>query len=237
MENKMMLKVFDVDYSFIIKNYLNPKLWEKEWTLFVYKKFVVTLKLIYIYVYCNKIEFEIKVTDNNSTSWNRSQTRSVTYSLKTNNITLLKKAINSAIIKAFKDIEDNLYIAKTDEYYKLQNMKDKERAKLEEIAKEFLDENNITNENIRDSYIEAYVDNTEKVWSLINDYECQNHLRMIPDLYLTFAIATDNKELEDDVLKANEDTKEELLKQIEELEEYMQTEEYEEEVKDNLENV
>ena len=237
MENKMILKVFDVDYSFIIKNYLNPELWEKEWTLFVYKKFVVTLKLIYIYVYCNKIEFEIKVTDNNSTSWNRSQTRTVTYSLKTNNITILKKAINSAIIKAFEDIEDNLYIAKTDEYYKLQNMKDKERVKLEKIAKEFLDENNITNENIRDSYIEAYVDNTEKVWSLIADYEIKNRFRMTPDLYLTFAIATDNKELEDDVLKANEDTKEELLKQIEELEEYMQTEEYEEEVKDNLEEV
>lgn len=237
MENKMILKVFDVDYSFIIKNYLNPELWEKEWTLFVYKKFVVTLKLKYIYVYCNKIEFEIKVTDNSSTSWNRSQTRDVTYSLKTNNITILKKAINSAIIKAFKDIEDNLYIEKTDEYYKLLDMKHKERVKLKKIAKEFLDENNITNENIRDSYIEAYVDNTEKVWSLINDYECQNHLRMIPDLYLTFAIATDNKELEDDVLKANEDTREELLKKIEELEEYMQTEEYEEEAKDNLEEV
>lgn len=237
MENKMILKVFDVDYSFIIKNYLNPELWEKEWTLFVYKKFVVTLKLIYIYVYCNKIEFEIKVTDNNSTSWNRSQTRSVTYSLKTNNITILKKAINSAIIKAFKDIEDNLYIAKTDEYYKLQNMKYKERVKLEKIAKEFLDKNNITNENIRDSYIEAYVDNTEKVWSLIADYEIKNRFRMTPDLYLTFAIATDNKELEDDVLKANEDTREELLKKIEELEEYMQTEEYEEEVRDNLEEV
>lgn len=237
MENKMILKVFDVDYSFIIKNYLNPELWEKEWTLFVYKKFVVTLRLKYIYVYCNKIEFEIKVTDNSSTSWNRSQTRDVTYSLKTNNITILKKAINSAIIKAFKDIEDNLYIEKTDEYYKLVDMKYKERVKLKKIAKEFLDKNNITNENIRDSYIEAYVDNTEKVWSLINDYECQNHLRMIPDLYLTFAIATDNKELEDDVLKANEDTKEELLKKIEELEEYMQTEEYEEEAKDNLEEV
>lgn len=237
MENKMILKVFDVDYSFIIKNYLNPELWEKEWTLFVYKKFVVTLKLKYIHIYCNKIEFEIKVTDNNSTSWNRSQTKPVTYSLKTNNITILKKAINSAIIQAFKNIEDNLYIAKTDEYYKLIDMKCEERAKLEEIAKEFLDENNITNKNIRDSYIDAYVDNTEKVWSLIADYEIENRFRMTPDLYLTFAIATDNKELENDVLKANEDTKEELLKQIEELEEYMQTEEYEEEVKGNLEEV
>lgn len=237
MENKMILKVFDVDYSFIIKNYLNPELWEKEWTLFIYKKFVVTLKLKYIYVYCNKIEFEIKVTDNNSSSWNRSQTRAVTYSLKTDNITILKKTINSAIIKVFKDIEDDLYIERTDEYYKLQDMKYKERVKLEKIAKEFLDENNITNENIRDSYIEAYVDNTEKVWSLIADYEIKNRFRMIPDLYLTFARATDNKELEDDVLEANEDTKEELLKQIEELEEYMQTEEYEEEVKDNLEDV
>ena len=237
MKNKMILKVFDVDYSFIIKNYLNPGLWEKKWTLFVYKKFVVTLRLKYIYVYCSKIEFEIEVIDNSSSSWNRSKTKEVTYSLKTDNITILKKAINSAIIKAFKDIEENLYIEKTDEYYKLVDMKYEERAKLEEIAKEFLDENNITNENIRDSYIDAYVDNTEKVWSLINDYERKNRFRMIPDLYLTFAKATDNKELEDDVLKANEDTKEELLKQIEELEEYMQTEEYEEEVKDNLEEV
>lgn len=237
MENKMILKVFDVDYSFIIKNYLNPKLWEKEWTLFVYKKFVVTLKLKFIYVYCNKIEFDIKVTDNNSSSWHRSRTNAVTYSLKTDNITILKKTINSAIIKVFKDIEDDLYIEKTDEYYKLQEMQEEERSKLKEIAEEFLDDNDITNENIRDSYIESYVDNTEKVWSLIDDYKCENRFRMTPDLYLTFARATDNKELEDDVLKANEDTKEELLKQIEELEEYMQTEEYEDEVKDNLENV
>ena len=44
-ENKMLaLKVYDVDYSFIIKNYLDEKLWEKEWVIFVYKKFKVNIQ-------------------------------------------------------------------------------------------------------------------------------------------------------------------------------------------------
>ena len=35
MKNELALKVYDIDYSFIIKNYLSPELWEKTWTLFV----------------------------------------------------------------------------------------------------------------------------------------------------------------------------------------------------------
>ena len=28
------LKVYDIDYEFIIKNYTDPKLWDKTWNLF-----------------------------------------------------------------------------------------------------------------------------------------------------------------------------------------------------------
>ena len=34
-----IIKVFDVDYSFIIKNYLDPKMWQKEWTLFLLEEY------------------------------------------------------------------------------------------------------------------------------------------------------------------------------------------------------
>ena len=35
MEEKLpVLKVYEIDYSFIIKNYLNPEMWSKTWTLF-----------------------------------------------------------------------------------------------------------------------------------------------------------------------------------------------------------
>ena len=47
MELKMLpeLKVYEIDYSFIIKNYLDKNLWKKQWTLFVYKDYVFTLNL------------------------------------------------------------------------------------------------------------------------------------------------------------------------------------------------
>lgn len=237
MENKMILKVYDIDYSFIIKNYLDTKLWEKEWTLFVYKKFIVTLRLTHIYTFSKKIYFEIKVTDNNSKSWNRSTTESVEYSLNVDNINILKKSINKAILNAMKEIELKLYIINTDEYDELLELQEKERDRLTDIANDFLDENDITNEDIREAYIDAYVDNNETIWKMKKDYEYENIYKMIPDLYLTFARATNNKDLEEEILVKNAEKKEELLKQLKEFEEYLETEDFENDARDNLEEV
>lgn len=237
MENKMILKAYDIDYSFIIKNYLDPKLWEKEWTLFIYKKFVVTLRLKYIYVYNHKICFEIKLTNNNSDDWDREYRATVEYSLNIENINILKKNINKQILSVIETMERNDYIEQTEEFEKLILMQDDERKKLTKIAENFLDNNNIENENIREAYIDAYVDNTEKVWSLKQDYRRENQYKMLPDLYLAFARATNNKELEKEILETNFEKKEELLKEIEELEEYMKTEEYENNMRGKLEEL
>ena len=237
MENKMILKVFDIDYSFIIKNYLDPKLWQKEWTLFIYKKFVVTLRLKYIYVYKHKICFEIKLTNNNKNNWNREYTETVEYSLNIENINILKKNINKRILYVIEIMEKCDYIEQTEEFKKLISMQNEEREKLTKIAEEFLDDNDIENEDIREAYIEAYVSNTEKVWDLKQDYKNENRYKMLPDLYLTFARATNNKELEKEILETNFEKKEELLKEIEELEEYMKTEEYENNMRGKLEEL
>ena len=237
MENKMILKVYDIDYSFIIKNYLDPKLWEKEWTLFIYKKFVVTLRLKYIYIYKHKICFEIKLTNNNKNNWNREYTETVEYSLHVENINILKKDINKQMLHAIEVMEKSDYIEQTEEFEKLILMQNEERERLTKIAEEFLDDNGVENENIREAYIDAYVDNTEKVWSLKQDYRRENQHKMLPDLYLTFARATNNKELEEEILETNFEKKEDLLKEIEKLEKYMKTEGYEIEVKNNLEEV
>lgn len=237
MRNKIILKVFDIDYSFIINNYLEPKLWEKEWTLFVYKKFVVTLRLKYIYIYKHKICFEIKLTNNNKNNWNREYTETVEYSLNVENINILKKNINKQMLHAIEVMEKSDYIEQTEEFEKLILMQYEEREKLTKIAEEFLDDNDIENENVREAYIEAYVSNTEKVWDLKQDYKNENQHKMLPDLYLTFARATNNKELEEEILETNFEKKEDLLKEIEKLEKYMKTEGYEIEVKNNLEEV
>ena len=59
MEKGLSLKVYDVDYSFIIKNYLDEKLWDKEWTIFIYKNFQIILRLHSIDVRDKVIWFEV----------------------------------------------------------------------------------------------------------------------------------------------------------------------------------
>ena len=34
----LAIKVYDIDYSFLLKNYLNPEYWNKSWHLFVYEE-------------------------------------------------------------------------------------------------------------------------------------------------------------------------------------------------------
>ena len=67
MESKLpAIKVYDIDYSFIIKNYLNPEMWQKTWTLFQYKTFVVTLQIDYINCAEEKICFKVTLKDNST---------------------------------------------------------------------------------------------------------------------------------------------------------------------------
>ena len=53
------IKVYEIDYDFIIKNYLDKELWQKKWTLFVYKDNVFTINLHSINCKNNAITFEI----------------------------------------------------------------------------------------------------------------------------------------------------------------------------------
>ena len=56
-----IIKVYEMDYSFIIKNYLNPKLWDKIWTLFDYGDYVITLNMESIKTIDSVIVFCIKL--------------------------------------------------------------------------------------------------------------------------------------------------------------------------------
>ena len=65
MEKGLRLKVYDIDYSFIIKNYLDESLWNKDWTIFIYKRFQIILRLHSIDVKRKVIWFEVEIQDNN----------------------------------------------------------------------------------------------------------------------------------------------------------------------------
>lgn len=241
MEKGLILKVYDIDYSFIIKNYLDERLWEKEWTIFIYKTFVITLRLSSINVKSKTIFFEVKLTDNGkefSNIYGKRSFKEFSYNINIENINILKKTLTLTIFELIQRVELEFYIQKTDRYTELIELRDEEQKRLQEIAEEFLDSEGVTNDEIRDAYIEYYIDKNENVWNLKNNYEIDMKYNILTDLYLVFLEAVgDEDRLKLVKSHINEDTLKTVLEEIKEYEEYMQTDEFVEEMQGNLEDI
>lgn len=238
-KNNIQIKTYDIDYSFIIKNYLDKSLWHKEWTLLVYKDFIFTITLERIDIYDETLAFQIKLKYvKNKTNYNI--TTSIWHNLGNSNITVLKRQINGAIEGLIKSVEDN-FIRATDEYYRAEQLEDLEREKLEDYANEFLNSEGVSNSEIRDAYVEYYISknsNFDYKNRIIDEYR---YIKLF-DLYLTFyQIKKDEdniKKIEDKYkTKYDNNSLEQIKKEIEENLQYIETEEYEEEMKNNLESL
>lgn len=248
MENKLpAIKVYDIDYSFIIKNYLNPEMWQKTWTLFQYKTFVVTLQIDYINCAEEKICFKVTLKDNSTENlynyeWGRNTDKKAYcmayYSLKINDINFLKREINSRVFDCITLLEKYNILA-SEECAGLEYEYSNETELLTQIAERFLDDNGVSNEDIRDAYIDAYVNNNSKLdiykSRLIETLQYQT----FPDLYLVYANATgDEKVIKkwEEILNENNNLGE-LKDEIKEYLEYMNTEEFEEDNASCLEEI
>lgn len=248
MESKLpAIKVYDIDYSFIIKNYLNPEMWQKTWTLFQYKTFVVTLQIDYINCAEEKICFKVTLKDNSTENlynyeWGRNTDKKANYtayySLKINDINFLKREINSRVFDCITLLEKYNILA-SEECAGLEYEYSNETELLTQIAERFLDDNGVSNEDIRDAYINAYVNNNSKLdiykSRLIETLQYQT----FSDLYLVYANATgDEKVINkwEEILSENNNLGE-LKDEIKEYLEYMNTEEFEEDNASCLEEI
>lgn len=248
MKNKLpIIKVYDIDYSFIIKNYLNPEMWQKTWTLFQYKTWVITLKIDYIWCRSEKICFLIKIKDNSPENEykygdcydiDKDYSASVVYSLKIDNIQFLKREIINKSFYIIEKLEEEAIMA-TREYANLIESYSDEKNKLTKIAEDFLDDNGVHNEDIRNAYIEAYVENNTKLDLMQEKLKREMQYTIFPDLYLMFANATEDDKIVqkwEETLAGNNDI-EELRTEILEYLEYMQSEDFEDEMNDKLEEI
>ena len=248
MENKLpAIKVYDIDYSFIIKNYLNPEMWQKTWTLFQYKTWVITFRIDYIWCRSEKIHFLIKIKDNSSENeykygdycdTDKDYSASVDYSLKIDNIQFLKREIISKSFYVIEKLEEEAIMA-TREYINLTRSYSDEKDKLTEIAKDFLDDNGVNNEDIRNAYIDSYVCNNTKLDLMQEELKREMLYTIFPDLYLMFANATEDDKIVQKWEKtlAENNNIEELRTEILEYLEYMQSEEFEDDMNSNLEEI
>ena len=191
MNNNLIIKQYDVDYSFIIKNYLDESLWNKKWSLFVYKNYTFYLELYEIQVKNKKICFKISFDD---------LTYFIFYFKEQSNINILKKQINGAIFYLIEMYEHTL-IRKEKEYQKIEDGKDEEIDLLTKIAEEFLDENNVSNDEIRQAYIDKYVDDNTKTDNYLLEYINIRKYKILTDLYLVYTKASGDNDRYNNVNK------------------------------------
>lgn len=239
MENALTIKVYEVDYSFIISNYLDKELWGKSWTLFEYKDYRFTISLhsinvktetIFFEIYCNKLKWcsEVNV-------WG--ETEDIGHNVKNSNIDVLKKQINGAIFRMIENIEKTK-IVESKGYQQIKKSIRGEKEALREIAIEFLDNEGVSNEEIRDAYIEKYVSKNETLYSKKGEYLYDQKYSVLTDVFLVFVKAIKDEAKEQKILSALDEAKaESILQEVNEYMEKLETEEYQEELKDALEGI
>lgn len=214
MENGIVIKKYEVDYSFIIRNYLSPKMWEKVWTLFLYKNFRFTLQINSILVYSTvKITFRINLDNGDFTDF-----KFADYDVDHPNLNVLKRQIDGAIKRLIHNYENHLIVSTT-EYGELREKADEEKEKLRDIASDFLDDNGITLSDIRDAYIDKFVDDNWKGYTYLSAYVDNMAYKLATDLWLIYAKSTNNSSLEEDIKDSLSDT--EYQNKLNEIQDYI----------------
>lgn len=226
------IKVYKIDYDFIISNYLDKSLWKKKWNLFVYKDHVFTLNLYSIDTRNDKIMFEILYNKRTYSS------ELVSYDIQNTSIKILKQQINGAMFRLMER-EDESMARNSDGYQRILNVYRDEDERLREIAEEFLDENGITLEEVRDAYIDRYVSNNAKMCTMLTNYLDGTKYTFLTELLLVFTKVTEDTKRYDSVCKAAGNLGNVALIEsaVEQFVSELESDEYNEELIDALESL
>ena len=183
------VKLYKLDLQFIADNCLNKKLWGKKWRIFEYDKITVDLALDSIDIANNKIRLSITVNTKDrgkyqSTSFfNRGDVTIPLDKGQQNMENALRQvvgAIGSNVI-AYERAIASRYVGyeRASEY---DNMVDEEAGRR---AESILDEEGITNDEIREAYIESCKDKVNSCRA--SDFLSESKYIVRPHYYLMLA--------------------------------------------------
>lgn len=233
--NQLMIKMYEIDYDFIIKNYLDKSLWKQIWTLFVYKDNIFTLNLSEINTKEEKIYFEINFNKLSGKSYYYSRSEKVLFALNSMTVKMLKREINGAIFRLAERL-DEIDIEESEGYRDIKRSESNEEDALREFAQEFLDNEGVTNDDIREVYIDNYVSENKTIDEKLKRYKEYSKYNYQTELLLMICkvIKDDVREL--DVINNihNEEKLEELQNEVEEYMNYTETDEWCDEMRANL---
>lgn len=167
----------------ILKNYKKEEFWKKNWLIFKCKDFNITWHITSIDTIDNYIQSECVLTylgrKKRWKRWSYNYCRSCASiplnNIEYTNIHFQKNILGSSILTIDyleRDIANESY-----DYKEAEKLEYEEQEKLKQIAIDFLDKENVTNEDIREAYIDSFVDKNS------NFYFCLSVLDSSPRKY------------------------------------------------------
>lgn len=177
---QVALKTYDVDYGFILRNYLDQSLWDKIWNIFEYREYKVNMKLYQIEIPNKVVTLRFTITNNEHREY-----KDVRIYLNNLNFKVLKKQINGAIDELIHSIESSI-IQDTEEYREVDNSYYTEKEELRAEAEEILDKKGIEDEDVREAYIDKYWEDNRKYWDRINKFMESKKETVLVNLYLEY---------------------------------------------------
>lgn len=221
--SNITIKQYKIDYEFLINNYLDPSLWDKKWTLLSYRDLEWSLELYSIDTRRRRITFNVKLNKIPYIS------NCVEYALNhpEDTIEKLKGRICRKMVVALEQYEENL-LRTTDGYYEACAIKDLAYDKLRKIAEDFLDENNVMNKEIREAYIDYYInENDGEYYCILRDYLSAHKYTELTDVYYILSSVTDLDYLKKDLNGMLTSTEiEDLNEELAEMKEYVESEDF-----------
>lgn len=182
MLNGISTEVVKLDLKEILKNYKKPEFWQRKWTVLDMPTLTIVWYITNIDCQDNKISSVVEISRKNikqkTSYWTFS---SYLPSIPINNDEYTQQhfenALYGAVIRLLEKLEENAttYYA---EYLAARDTQEQVKNKLEEIAIAFLDDHGISNDSVRDAYIEAFVDTeysnspaSDLIFEIIKNYK------------------------------------------------------------------
>ena len=248
MENTVSTQVVKLDLQTILANYKDPKFWSKKWTIIDTKQVKIVWYISSIDCTENKINSVLKVSNKNIKRGKKDlnhagywYSESVGVSpIPINNPDYTERHFENAILgkvlELLGDVERHCTYEYA-EYKEAERLQEEIKDKLRTYAEEFLDDNNVTNEEIRDAYIEKYINDNYEAGELTSKIIDRYHYKIIPNVYL-YVYAWFNREEEFDKFETEKmghrvSTRMEIWRMVQKI----QTEEWENGMKEQLNGI
>lgn len=183
--NEISTKVVKLDINFILDNFYKPNLWGKTWTIFEWDGYKITFTIHTINTEFGSLYYRLKLHKDGATLA-RSSYNPISYQKEHRNIKVIQKGISGAAIRLIGDYEKDL-IRITNAYQEAEALEHKIELEAEAKAEALLDELEITNEEIREAYIESQKqkhETSEYTSNVLDVYQYKKCLK----LYYSYAL-------------------------------------------------